>query len=92
MAEGGRRRSLVQTVIGFSAEHANALVDEDETFYGSGSDHSSSDSEGERPAPSATIADLPSDAEENLDEEAAPAQVLEPLAASGPRKEEAPTT
>ena len=84
MAEGGRRRLLAQTVMGFSPEDGFALLDDDRSFFGcdiKSSDLSSDDESSELDPPEA----LPSDAEENLDKET-PVPRCGPLAASEPGK------
>ena len=92
MAEGSRRRSLSQVVIGFSELEREALRDDDTSFYGDPADSSASsdgsDDSGDE-SPSASLLTLPadSDAEENLDETNAGASAAPSLAAStGARK------
>ena len=87
MAEGSRRRSLAQIVVGFSAEDSLALRDDDLSFFGTVSDQSSGESDGTSSGSSSaseSLEDLPSDAEENLD--LAQDEPCAPLAASGPGK------
>ena len=95
MAEGSRRRSLSQVVIGFSELEREALRDDDTSFYGDPADSSASsdgsdDSGDESPSASLLlILTLPadSDGEENLDETNAGASAAPSLAAStGARK------
>ena len=84
MAEGGRRRSLAQTVVGFSPEDSFSLLDDDRSFFGSDID-SGAESSDDQLSERRTAEALASDAEENLDE-TAPAPAGQPLAASGPGK------
>ena len=92
MAEGCRRRSLSQVVIGFSELKREALRDDDTSFYGDPADSSASsdgsDDSGDESS-SASLLTLPadSDAEENLDETNTGASAAPSLAAStGARK------
>ena len=83
MAEGSRRRSIAQIVVGFSADNSLALLDDDRNFYGSEDDLSKCSDESEHEGDVGQPQH--SDDEENLDE-SPPAPADEPLAASGPGK------
>ena len=100
MAEGGRRRSFAQIVVGFSAAESSALPNDDRSFFGwshqDSDDQSDDESTDASPLVTLPIA-LAIDAEENLDE--APAlQPAQALAARGqdqpkkPRGQAAPST
>eukprot|EP00117_Sycon_ciliatum_P000041 scpid56946/ scgid1023/ len=70
MAEGNRRRSLCQVVIGFTEEANRDLIDDDASFFGDipSSDASASDSADETIALDTTHLPVGSDDEEDLDE------------------------
>ena len=85
MAEGGRRRSFAQIVVGFSAAESSALPNDDRSFFG-WSDQDSDDQSDDESTDASPLVTLPIalaiDAEENLD--GAPAlQPAQALAAGG---------